>query len=440
MDYGVTAATKQRNFDIQNTLIIIFTRFPVGGQVKTRLTPFIGTDKACELQKSMTEYTVRQAFHTGCPLQIRYTGGTESQMKEWLGVKFEFKPQGEGDLGERMARAFEEGFAKGAKKVLVTGCDCPDNRTANMLNAVKMLDSVSCVIGPALDGGYYLIGLNKPNPGLFYNIAWGTESVLKQTLAKINEYRLLPVLNDVDKVEDIPRKISVIIPALNEEKLIGNAVKSALNGFNTEVIVVDGGSTDSTREIASRKGAKVLSTASGRASQMNFGARQAAGDILVFLHGDSWLPEAWDYYVRGIIKKPETALGFFRFAIKESFPFRRLIEWGTNLRSRFLNLPYGDQGLFFTKNVFFTIGGYPEIPILEDVKIVSLAKKHGNIRCTDITLTTSGRRWIRQGAFRTTFINQAVLLSAWLGVDQRKLRDDYCAGTNPLLTFFRRRN
>ena len=246
-------------------------------------------------------------------------------------------------------------------------------------------------------------------------------------------------MNDVDRVEDIPQKISVIIPALNEQNLVGSAVKSALEGFNAEALVVDGGSTDATRENASDNGAKVLTTSSCKALQMNYGARHAAGNIFLFLHADSRLPPAWDCYVRNIIKKHQTALGFFRFAVNEPFPGSRLIEWGTNLRSRFLKLPYEDQGLFLSRYRFFSVGGFPDVPFLEDVFLVRRIQKSGHVCCAGADIVTSGRRWIKFGVLRTTFINQAVLLSAWLGVDPLKLKEDYHKGTNPLTALFRKR-
>ncbi len=426
----------QKPCDTQRVQIIIFTRFPLPGKTKTRLIPSLGPEGAADIQRKMTEFTVGQAAQTGFPIQIRYTGGTVAQMREWLGEQYEYARQSDGDLGARLKNAFAEAFERGAKKVLAVGCDCPDYRAENIRDTVKLLDKSSCVIGPATDGGYYQIGLCRFNPDLFDNVAWGTETVLRQTLAKINEYKLLPVLSDVDEPDDIPAKISVIIPVLNEEEHIESTVKQAMEGFETETIVIDGGSDDGTRDRARQVGARVFRTPACRATQMNYGANQATGDILLFLHADSALPPAWDCHIRQVIKMPDTILGYFRFAINGSFAGKRWIETGTNIRSRFLKKPYGDQGLFLKKNTFTRLKGFPEVPILEDVLIVKEAKKMGHIRCASSVLLTSGRRWRKLGWFRTMYINQSVLLLARLGVDLDKLNHVYRNGKNPVLVFF----
>ncbi|MFO7962969.1 MAG: TIGR04283 family arsenosugar biosynthesis glycosyltransferase [Desulfobacterales bacterium] len=419
------------DIDVAEALIIVFTRFPDSGQVKTRLIPSLGPDGAATLQKKMTEFAIEQAGQSGIPMQIRFTEGTGVQMREWLGVDCEYIPQGDGDLGERMERAFSEAFEAGAKKVVIIGTDCPDNRASNMRHSVRLLDQASCVIGPACDGGYYLIGLSAPQPELFRHISWGTDRVFQQTIAKTGSYRLLPMLNDVDRPEDIPPKISVIVPTLNEELSIRTCIETISSGFNTEAVVVDGGSLDNTRSIVEEAGAAVFTTAEGRASQMNYGAKNATGEILLFLHADSELPQTWDRHVREVIKRHRAALGYFRFSAKGCFPGKRLVEMGVNLRSRLLNRPYGDQGLFLLRDVFNALGGYPEVPILEDLFLVRRAENHGRLQCADAALATSGRRWIKHGIIRTTLINQAVLLAAYMGGDLHKLKDAYRQGKNP---------
>ena len=158
--------------------------FPVPGHVKTRLMAELGPDGAAELHRRMTEFTVTQIRQTGIKMEIRFTGGSESQMREWLGSDGKYTLQGTGDLGARMERAVEDAFNQGEKKVLVVGSDCPDNRAANILKAVKFLNDGPCVLGPATDGGYYLIGLCEPRPDLFCDVDWGTERVFKQNSGK----------------------------------------------------------------------------------------------------------------------------------------------------------------------------------------------------------------------------------------------------------------
>ena len=427
--------TKDNMSDVR---IIVFTRFPVPGHVKTRLMAELGADGAAELHRRMTEFTVTQIRQTGIKMEIRFTGGSESQMREWLGPDGKYTPQGTGDLGARMERAVEDAFNQGEKKVLVVGSDCPDNRAANMLQAVKLLNDGPCVLGPAADGGYYLIGLCEPRPDLFRDVDWGTERVFKQTVEKLDQYTVLPALNDVDGPGDVPPQISVIIPAINEEDFIQSLVKASLSGFYTETIVADGGSGDHTREIASQAGARVFQSRVGRAVQMNVGAQHAKGDIFVFLHADSVLLPGWDYQVRHVMKQPQVTLGYFDFAINGSFPGKKWIEWGANVRSRLLKRPYGDQGLFIRRNDFFDMGGFPEVPILEDVLFVKEARRRGGAVGTGIPLATSGRRWLKYGVINTTIFNQMVLVAACLGADLNNLRDVYRKGKNPLSALLHR--
>ncbi len=419
--------------------LVIFTRFPVSGRAKTRLIPTLGADGAADLQRRMTEYTLKQALAAGIPVEVRFTGGSVGQMRQWLGTQPTYVDQGEGDLGTRMSRAFQEHFTRGAGRVVIIGCDCPENRSDTIARAFELLENDPCVIGPAHDGGYYLIGLNRPQPELFHGIDWGTAQVLEQTLAASSrKIKLLPALSDVDEAEDLPLKISVIIPALNEKAHIEKVVLQVLEGFDVECLVADGGSDDGTCELAQGAGAAVCHSSPGRARQMNAGAEQASGDILLFLHADSRLPEGWDTLVRHTLVRSEVALGTFGFGVDENSPGFTLITWGTNLRSRWFKRPYGDQGLFLKRDLFERIGRFASVPIMEDVDLVRKARREGKIVTLNQPLITSARRWKKHGLFKTTLYNQYVLLAASAGVDPMELNQAYRQGKNPLPLIFRR--
>ncbi|MHC4257553.1 MAG: TIGR04282 family arsenosugar biosynthesis glycosyltransferase [Planctomycetota bacterium] len=267
--------------------LILFTRYPVPGQVKTRLIPELGND--------MTVLSARSCAAAGnCAVELCYEGGSKKKMRQWLGDGLEYAAQGDGDLGQRMNRAFRRAFQDGFRHVVLIGCDCPDN------------DSVNMVIGPALDGGYYLIGLGSYVAELFSGIPWGHQSVLEETLAvaRCNELNIkhLPPFSDVDRPEDVSicqkqgllaadvQTISVIIPALNESLTIQTVVSEIFNDV-LEVIVADGGSRDTTVELAHQAGASVLTVPHGRAAQLNAAALRAQGDVLLFLHADTLLPK-----------------------------------------------------------------------------------------------------------------------------------------------------
>lgn len=459
---------------ITDSVIILFTRFPRAGETKTRLIPHLGANGAALLQRTMTEFTIKQAIATRVPLQMHFTGGTKEEMQDWFQEMFsqetpcqknssthvEFIPQTSGDIGERMEHAFQHVYShtlkntqentqnEDVKKVVLIGSDCPDNRTENILNAFDILDNNSCVIGPSIDGGYYLLGLKAHDSKdsqllyskLFHDIAWGTDTVFHDTKDRVKQcklrYKLLPMLSDVDYPVDIPVKISVIIPTLNEEKNLHLCLKSLSQSFNIEIIVVDGGSSDHTCKVAQEHGAIICNIPreiACRALQMDKGVRLASGAIILFLHADSLLPHLWDKQIREIMQNTQNSLGYFRFAIQESFFGKNVIAGGTNLRSRFLRLPYGDQGLFVRKKDFES-WEMKITPILEDVFLVKKARQYGKICCTHTKLYTSGRRWLRHGIIRTTCINQSVLFAARLGMDLHALRDAYQQGENPLFT------
>jgi len=121
-------------------------------------------------------------------------------------------------------------------------------------------------------------------------------------------------------------------------------------------------------------------------------------------------------------------LGHFRFAISGEFRGRRWVEWATNIRASHFKRPYGDQGLFLRRRDFFALGGFPAVPILEDVLLVREARRRGRISCTHTPLATSGRRWMQYGMIRTTWLNQRILLAAWLGADLAHLQQVYRQG------------
>ncbi|MHC4858295.1 MAG: TIGR04282 family arsenosugar biosynthesis glycosyltransferase, partial [Planctomycetota bacterium] len=215
--------------------LILFTRYPVPGQVKTRLIPELGNDGAADLQEIMTGMTVLSARSCAaagnCAVELCYEGGSKKKMRQWLGDGLEYAAQGDGDLGQ-------DGF----RHVVLIGCDCPDNDSVNLSAAFEALKQNDMVIGPALDGGYYLIGLGSYVAELFSGIPWGHQSVLEET-ARCNELNIkhLPPFSDVDRPEDVSicqkqgllaadvQTISVIIPALNESLTIQTVVSEIFN-------------------------------------------------------------------------------------------------------------------------------------------------------------------------------------------------------------------
>ncbi len=220
-------------------------------------------------------------------------------------------------------------------------------------------------------------------------------------------------------------RISIIIPTLNEAGYIKEAIATTQAYTNIEVIIVDGGSKDDTIEIAESLGVTVISSSPGRAVQMNTGAVAASGEILLFLHADSRLPTGFDDMVRTALQQQETVAGAFNLRIDASLLSLRWVEWGINVRSHFFQMPYGDQGIFLTKAVFQQIGGFPELPIMEDFELMRRLKRIGRIVIIPTPVVTSARRWLQKGVFKTTLLNQIVIIAYLLGVSPEQIRRWY---------------
>jgi rSAM/selenodomain-associated transferase 2 len=210
--------------------------------------------------------------------------------------------------------------------------------------------------------------------------------------------------------------ISVIIPALEEEQSISGTIESCRDPAVLEVIVVDGGSRDRTADRARQAGAQVAGSAAGRAVQMNCGAHLARGKLLLFLHADTRLAPGFGDEVVGLLGRPDTAAGAFTLKIDGPGWSLRIIEAVAGLRARRLGLPYGDQVLFMRSDLFHRMGGFPELPIMEDFVLVRRLSRFGRIRISPLPARTSARRWERAGPWRTTLANQLAVTGFLLGI------------------------
>ncbi len=223
-------------------------------------------------------------------------------------------------------------------------------------------------------------------------------------------------------------RISVIIPALNEAAEIARTLAAARASRDVELLVVDGVSEDDTLDVARREGAKVLKARRGRAAQMNAGARAASGDVLLFLHADTRLPRDFDRAVRESMRRSDVVAGAFRLTIDAGGSSLRLIEAVANWRARKLQMPYGDQAIFTSASRFRAIGGYPELPFMEDFEMVRKLRRLGRIIVLPDSVLTSARRWRRVGAWRATWINQIAVAAYLAGVSPERLGAWYRRG------------
>lgn len=182
--------------------VVIMCRYPVPGRAKTRLIPALGPDGAAAMHKTLAERTVSTVRASGLPFTLWGTGGTSEAFTDWLG-DLSHKDQPEGDLGERLLAAAE------SYPTLFLGTDIPDLNPAHLKQAADALASGQAVIGPAADGGYWLLGLPEPADDLFRGIDWGTETVYAATRDKMDRLSIKPLvleeLHDLDRPEDLER-------------------------------------------------------------------------------------------------------------------------------------------------------------------------------------------------------------------------------------------
>lgn len=192
--------------------VLVFARYPTPGQAKTRLIPALGPAGAAQVYRQFAEGTIAQlrALQQRCPVDVAlwYSGATAATMADWLGPDLIYCPQPEGDLGHRLTVAMHWAFEQGYGTVLMMGTDCPDlDATIVHQGLAALAQGADLVLGPANDGGYYLLGLTSPQPALFENITWSTAAVLAQTVAQAERLHLsptyLPTLIDIDTPEDL---------------------------------------------------------------------------------------------------------------------------------------------------------------------------------------------------------------------------------------------
>ena len=216
-------------------------------------------------------------------------------------------------------------------------------------------------------------------------------------------------------------RVSVVIPALDEEGCIAAAIRSAVESGAVEVLVADGGSLDATREVAEKAGAVVVEATRGRARQMNAGAARATGEALLFLHADTLLPPQAAALVRAALEDPGVSLGAFSYHPAASGLFGLTLRTGARLRLRLTGHPYGDQGLFVRRETFRAVGGFADLPVMEDWEIVSRLRRLGRVVILREPALTSAKSFEDNGLLRSTIVNAAVIAGFRLGVDPARL-------------------
>jgi uncharacterized protein len=405
--------------------VYVFTKAPVAGRVKTRLIPALGREGAARLATALLEDTLEALLADGRAAPILAVDAPDA----FRGRGLPLVEQGPGDLGQRLERVLSRGLAR-APAVVAVGSDTPGFPAPLLSEAFAGLEKADAVLAPAEDGGFTLLGLRRCPPGLLDGLPWSGALTLAATEARLRA-RGLTVLRcsrwfDVDGPADVARLrvelsegtvqarhtaevlgtlsiapwLSVVLPVLDEGGRLETTLRR-LVGLPAvdEVLVVDGGSRDNSRAIARRvPGVQLLEAPRGRARQMNAGARAARGEVLCFVHADVTLPRDAIRHVARAMAQPAVVACAFRTRTVDDVGR----SWGAallpvaDLRSRFTQLPYGDQAVSVRRSAFREVGGFPEQPLMEDVELARRLSSLGQLARLPARVTVSGRRFLKR--------------------------------------------
>jgi uncharacterized protein len=433
--------------------LVVMIKYPEPGEVKTRLGRDIGMDRAARLYKDFVSEVLATCSEISCRTVLScHPGRPVSDYRKWLGDEYTLIVQQGHDLGSKIRDSFEQAFDQGFSGVILLGSDIPHLPKDYIEKAFRKLEHNDLVIGPALDGGYYLMGMNKKSfsDRIFKEIPWSTSRVLALTLKVIEDNNLtrfiLPSLRDIDTLDDLNAvwndlntaaekpgnkadtaenhtAISVIVPVYKEQDGINPFLEylvEIFSGQEHEIIVVDGSPGLETLLAIDVQDVKAISADKGRGKQMNAGASMARGQVLLFLHSDTLLPDNASELILGAFRTDKNMMaGAFSLGIDSRKWSLRLIEKGANLRSGMTRIPYGDQGIFIRKDYFRGIGGFREMPIMEDLELMTRIKKlGGKIAILPEKSMTSPRRWEKEGIARCTLRNWLIRIFYHCGISK----------------------
>ncbi len=398
--------------------IIIFTRVPIPGKTKTRLMPCYTPLECAKLHAYFLQDIMAECQKVEADIYIYYDpDGNVSVLQKLLGMKHVYREQVGENLGERMHIAIKEVLEKGYESCVLIGTDVPGLQANHLRQGFEQLQHADVVLGPTKDGGYYLIGARKIVPEAFEKIQYGQGSVAEATKENLeragHKVVFVESLLDIDTPEDVLEyrnleldnhtgrylkrtpKISVIIPIYNEESTIQQIQAEVEKLKDCEIIFVDGGSTDKTLSMIDEK-YRVIPSEKGRANQMNTGAKASSGNVLFFLHCDSHLPKEPVKEIKQVMRTYRW--GCFGIAFNQYTIELLVCRFVSNHRIKDRKVVFGDQGIFIDRTLFFEVGMYPVLPIMEDYQLsLTLKDKKEKIGITKHRIITSPRRF--EGGF-----------------------------------------
>lgn len=426
--------------------LIVFMRYPERGKVKSRLAQDVGFEEAYRVYRMLCRRTLGIAAdfshrNPNVRVFVHFTPrGRQSQLEREYPGPWTFVPQEGTHLGDRMARAFDSVFSAGFRHAVLIGTDLADLRTTDIEQAFRVLEGRPAVLGPARDGGFYLVGLGRPCPFAFRFREWSTDRIHDRTRRALLDAGFAvgrtAVRQDIDRAEDLAflrqdpsfrGRLSVIIPTLGSPALLKTSLDRLLCLLwpDDEIIVVEGREGCRPQVVESSPQLTHLITARGRGLQMDCAAKRAAGDVLLFLHDDSLAPDHFAYAVRKILHAPENSLGCFRLRFAPQNKSLELVAKWANLRTRLFNLPYGDQGLFCRSETFHAVGGFRRPYLMEDIDFVKHCLKLGRLLILPDEMVTSSQRYLSKGILRASLRNHCTMLLYRLGVPDHKLYSFY---------------
>lgn len=401
--------------------IIIFTRVPIPGKTKTRMMPFLTPDECVKIHSCFLKDIITEVEKINADIFIYYTPeGSEKILYPILGENKPYFLQIGNDIGEKMSNSFKEVFRKNYDSCLLIGTDLPEINKNHFKQAFENLKNSDIVFGPSVDGGYYLVGMNQFEKKVFEKQSYGHRDVLSNTVYSLQKEDLkisyINKLNDIDTPEDLKlliernanndlflltetgkylnnlNKISIIIPIYNEEKTIVKLQNQLLPYINScEIIFVDGGSTDNTLNLINKK-FTLIHSKKGRQNQMNYGALKSNGNILFFLHSDSVLPNNFLNEINSVMKKYPVACFGVKFPPSNFFMLTNRVL--SNFRAKYRRIIFGDQGMFIKRDLFFSQGMFPDLPIMEDYQFsLNLRKDIKKFGMAKNRILTSDRRY-----------------------------------------------
>ncbi|MCE5334228.1 MAG: TIGR04282 family arsenosugar biosynthesis glycosyltransferase [Desulfobacteraceae bacterium] len=424
--------------------LLIFLRYPRPGKVKSRLASAIGAEEAARIYEKLVRRTLGVALEylrTSPKTRILLFHTPEDPvelLRERFPGPWQFLPQQGEHLGARMHDAILSAFAQGARKVVLIGTDIADLDANDLTEAFEKTGG-GAVLGPASDGGFYLVGLDRPCPLPFRYEHWGSGDICRRTARALSssglDIRFGHQRKDVDRVEDLAvfhrdfslrASLGTIVPTMKSPEALAPLIEYLEKRLwpGDEIIVSQGGSR-SYRWNSLSTGVHHLLGPTGRGIQQNSAAMLASADVLFFLHDDTFPPPNFPFLIRRACGDFKTSLGCFRLSFAPSpFPLR-LVAGLANLRTTLFGLPYGDQGLFCRKSVFESLGGFRNKYLLEDLSLVRKCRLRGRLDMLRESVLSSSRRYIDKGVLAACLQNQTIILLSALGMDEKRLYSFY---------------